>query len=288
MTATWTSTDLRALDLKYAKAGVKPHARPLRAAVELLGGDFSMGVFANPEVKKITEAYRALFPHVDEIWPGMGIGLAVSGDQARKVTLGVDFGSPTVTPWQAIGFKDEGSWWLWCQEDPQIAAGTALAFADLHDFANGVEVLAPSHAGAADLWHMAASNLSDVGTILPTTPGVDSVLQPICLTAELSLKGALTYLGEKYAFKHHLSVLSASLAKVKPHRDDGLISEVIKRFPDYVDSRYKAEGLTRFDVVRLALAAQFIAASSVRRLGPVDLAQAMEGDSWPGKRQPFL
>ncbi|URL57020.1 hypothetical protein IM816_10120 [Luteibacter flocculans] len=288
MKSMWTSADLRALDLEYAKAGVKPHARPLRAAVELLGGDFSMGVFANPEVKKITEAYRALFPHVDETWPGMGIGVVVSGDQARKVTLGVPIGSPTATPWLAVGFKDETSWWSWCQENPQIAAGTALAFADLHDFANGVEALAPSNTGAADLWHMAASNLSDVGTILPTTPSVDSVLQPICLTAELSLKGALTYLGEKYAFKHHLSVLSVALAKVKPHRDDGLIAEVIQRFPDYVDSRYKAEGATRFTVVRLALAAQFIAASSVRRLGPVDLAHAMESDSWPGKRQQFL
>jgi len=104
----------------------------------------------------------------------------------------------------------------------------------------------------------------------------------------LSLKGALTYLGEKYDRIHHLSVLATSLARSRPHRDDVLIFDVIKRFPDYVDSRYKAKGLTRFDVVRLALAAQFIAASSVRRLSPVDLAQAMEGDSWPGKRQPFL
>lgn len=34
-----TRADLCALDLKYSRASVKPHARPLPGAVELLGGD---------------------------------------------------------------------------------------------------------------------------------------------------------------------------------------------------------------------------------------------------------
>jgi hypothetical protein len=48
-----------------------------------------------------------------------------------------------------------------------------------------------------------------------------------------------------------------------------LVADVLKRFPAYVDSRYKSASLTRLKVVRLAVAAQFVAASSVRRLSAI-------------------
>lgn len=67
------------------------------------------------------------------------------------------------------------------------------------------------------------------------------------------------------------------------------LAGALKRFPEkYPDHRYKAFGLTRLDTCRLALAAQFVAASSVRRLSSVDLAHEMESDSWPGPRAPFI
>ena len=72
-----------------------------------------------------------------------------------------------------------------------IAAQTALAFADLHDFASGLNALGRANKPAEDLWHMAGSNLADVANNLPTATGVDSIVQPVCLTAELSLKAAL-------------------------------------------------------------------------------------------------
>lgn len=283
----WAQADLMALDKKYAKAGIHPHQRPMRAAVELLGADFSWGAFSNPEVAAITHAYRELFPGVEQTWPGAGIGLVASVDQVRRVKLGVAFGSLALPIWRLLSFESEAAWVGWCRHDAGTAAESAFAVADLHDFANGVDVLGPEQAEAGKLWHMAASNLSDVANVLPATFSVDSVLQPICLTAELSLKAALTHLGEN-PWGHKLSSLAKDLAEVRPHRDDPMIKAVIGRFPDYVGSRYKPEGLSRYQVVRLALATQFIAASSVRRLSSVDMALTMESDSWPGPRTPFL
>jgi HEPN domain-containing protein len=283
----WAQADLMMLDKKYAEAGIHPHQRPMRAAVELLGADFSLGMFSHPEVAAITQAYRELFPAVEQTWPGAGIGLAASVDQVRRVKLGVAFGHRALLIWQLLGFESEATWLGWCRRDAGIAAETALAFADLHDFANGVDFLGPENAEAGKLWHMAESNLSDVANVLPVTFSVDSVLQPICLTAELSLKAALTHLG-KNPWGHKLSTLAKDLVDLRPHRDDAEIYAVIGKFPDYVESRYKPEGLSRYQVVRLALAAQFVAASSVRRLSPVDMALAMESDTWPGPRGPFL
>ena len=47
MTA-WTLEDLRRLDLKYAEEDIHVHQRPFRAAMELLGSNFVIGVSGPP------------------------------------------------------------------------------------------------------------------------------------------------------------------------------------------------------------------------------------------------
>jgi hypothetical protein len=79
----WAQADLMMLDKKYAEAGIHPHQRPMRAAVELLGADFSLGVFSHPEVAAITQAYRELFPAVGQVgcclWPSCSTHMAIVG-----------------------------------------------------------------------------------------------------------------------------------------------------------------------------------------------------------------
>ena len=69
----WTEQDLLQLDNSYAETGVAFHARPMRAAVDLLGDKFSLGVGDNSQTQAIIHAYKRLIPEADAIWPGMGI-----------------------------------------------------------------------------------------------------------------------------------------------------------------------------------------------------------------------
>lgn len=285
----WTDKDLLRLDAEFAQAGVAMHARPLRAAMSLLGGSFVIGVLGNPEVDRIVDAYHRLFPSVDQAWPGKGVGLAASIDTVRKVTVAVVFGTNTISVHEGLGFDTHDQWVRWCRGDPAIAACSAFAFADLYDLAYGVNPSAS--AASSELWRMALSNLEDVANILPTGFSVDSVLQPICLIAELSMKAALVHLGEdpkslsKREVGHNHEELARRLAVKCPHRDDAIVTAVAVCLPDYVGSRYKSAGLTRLAVVKLALGAQFIAASAARRLADQDFAAEMEKDSWPGPRR---
>lgn len=291
---TWTIDDLRKLDRQYAKQGLHLHQRPFRAAIDLLGPSFSMGVGGNPEVEKITAAYRAMIPEVSTSWPGMGIGLAISVDRVRKVVVPVIFGAGRpIQPWQALGFDSPEDWWTWCREDKAIGASTSFAVADLFDFAYGVDDFKGTKADAETLWTMAASNLSDLANALPSAFSVDSVIQSVCLIVELSLKAALVANGANpNGFKgpsgHDLVGLARRMAAEMPHRDDPLVELVVAKLPPYVASRYKPAGLTRLEVVELALGAQFVAASSVRRLSGRDLAAQMEAGGWPGPRLPFF
>ena len=289
--AAWTKDDLYRLDQKYAEEGLYPHQRPMRAAVELLGDRFVIGVFGNPEVEKITKTYAELFPEVNSTWPGTGIGLAISVDQVHKLTLPKVFGTVSLAPWQA-GFASAEEWWSWCRGQEAIASSASFAFADLLDFADGLNRVGRQNPDAERLWRMTQSNLEDVANTLPVAFSVDSVIQPICMVAELALKAHLVWKGAapgrfRGADGHDLVRLAASMAQQSPHRDDPLVTEVVGNLPPYVASRYKPAGLSRLQVVRLALGAQFIAASTLRRISGVDFAAEMEINRRDA-RQPFF
>lgn len=290
----WTVDDLRRLDLKYAQEGVLPHRRAFRAAVELLGPAFqivSMG--PNPAVKEIMDAWAALFPDAANSWSGMGVGLAASVDQVRKFTAPVGYGQVSIEPWRVLGFACPADWETWCRSDRDIAAESCFAVADLLDFSYGVDDLQGSAPEAQTLWHMAGSNLGDIANALPSTFSVDTIIQPVCLVAELSIKAALVHNGASpNDFRgprgHDLSGLSRRMMAEMPHRDDVLVPLVVNQLPPYVASRYSPSGLTRLSVVRLALAVQFLAATTVRRLSTRDLAGDISGDGWPAPRPPFF
>ena len=287
---TWTDQDLLRLDAEFAEAGVVMHARPMRAAVSILGGSFVIGVLGNPDVDRVMEDYRRLFPQVDEAWPGKGVGLTASVDTVRKVTVAVIFGTCSISIHQSLGFQSHEEWVRWCRGDTAIAACSAFSFADLYDLTYGVDggkVQPPS-----ELWRMALSNLEDVANILASGFSVDSVVQPICLTAELSMKAVLIDLGAdpkalaRREVGHNHEELARRLAALSPHRDDPIVAAVAAALPDYVQSRYTVAGLTRLSVVKLALGVQFIAASASRRIGDQDFAAELERDQWPGPRNP--
>ena len=190
-------------------------------------------------------------------------------------------------------FSSANEWWNWCRQDPAVAAEVAFAAADLHDFIMGMNQLEQANPEAMTLWQMSRSNLEDAANTLPTTFSHDSVIQPICMVAELSMKAALVWDGvapDSFRGKngHNLVSLAQRMAMARPHRDDVLVQAVVTSLPPYVASRYKPAGLKRLQVVRLALGVQFVAASSLRRITTADLAIQMEAGDWPGPRSVFI
>ncbi|MFJ9532365.1 hypothetical protein [Herbaspirillum sp. NPDC101396] len=288
----WTDQDLLKLDQKFAEENIAFHARPMRAAIELMGGLFSLDLLDNDEAEFIIAAYQRLIPETDTIWPGMGIGIAASVDQVRKITAGVGFGRPILSLETVLNFDTDVQALQWCRHDPDIAAKGFFSGADLHDFTYGIDDLRESKSIAIRYWHLALSNLEDVANILSTGYSTASVIQPICMTAELSIKAALLYCDvdpdEVRKFSHQHKAMAARLSVVKKHRDDIMVESVVTKLPSYVGTRYDLTNLTRLDIVKLALGVQFVAASSVRRLTDRDFAAQLEHDSWPGVRKSFF
>lgn len=284
------------LDERFARAGMPLHQRPLAAAAELLGLKGLDVLVRDPRVAPICRAYEQLMPGAEESWPGMAVGLVAALDRVRPVSLAVGYGMPNVALWQLAGFASEADWALWCRLDHTVAAQGELALADLFDFAYGMDDLhrLGGTGDAWSLWQMAAAFLEDVARILPRAFNVDAVLQPICLTAEMALKAALVMLGmttevlQQRRYGHHLKALVTELVARRPHRDDDLLKVCIGRFPDLVNARYSPRGLARLQVVELAQAAQFIAATSVRRHAERDLAAEVLSAQGQAVRAPWF
>ncbi|MGK4923726.1 hypothetical protein ACSLUB_14460 [Bordetella hinzii] len=279
----FTDNDILKLDERFAQEDIPFHARPFRAAMEILGDQFSIGVGGNPQMREIEQAYERLIPEVKFTWPGMGTGLAASVDRVRKVTIGVVFGTVNITVDKGLGFSGHQEWAAWCRGDRKIAERSAFAFADMHDLVYGIN-RGVQHKNASTFWGLAAEQLKLVAESLSQSGSIGSaVLQPICLTAELAMKGTLLHLGvpEKdlknpKLFGHNLNKLGERMAKDSSHRDDALLLPALNKFPDYVGDRYKETQLTRLEIIALALDAQFVAASAVRRISGEDMASQME------------
>lgn len=290
----FTDRDILTLDERFAQEGIPFHARPFRAAKGILGKQFSIGFGENPQVDEIKRAYARLIPEVNFTWPGMGTGLVASVDRVRKVIIGVVFGTVNVTIDKGLGFSNHQEWVAWCRDDHKIAGRSAFAFADMHDLVYGIDH--NTHQGnSSTFWGLAAEQLKLVAESLSQSGSVSSaVLQPICMTVELAMKGTLLHLGvlEKdlknpKCFGHNLIKLGQKMAQDCKHRDDPLVLKALNNFPDYVGDRYRETKLTRLEVIALALDAQFVAASAVRRISEEDLAYQMETEG-PGPRSIFF
>ncbi len=279
----FTDKDILTLDERFARENIPFHARPLHAAMAILGEQFSIGLLDHPQVSQIQRAYVQLIPEVEFTWPGMGTGLVASIDRVRKVIIGVTYGTVNITVDKGLGFSSHQEWEEWCRRDKKIAVRSAFAYADMHDLVYGIDHNT-QHNNVSTLWGLAVEQLKLVAESLSQSGTISSaVLQPICLTAELAMKGTLLHLGipEKdlknpKLFGHDLGKLGQRMTQEINHRDDSLLLNALSNFPDYVDNRYKETQLTRLEVIALALNAQFVAASSIRRISGVDMALQME------------
>ncbi len=224
----------------------------------------------------------------------MGTGLVASVDRVKKVTISVIFGSVRISVDKGLGFANHQEWAAWCRGNQRIAERSVFAFADMHDLVYGIDHSA-QQGNITAFWALAAGQLKLVAESLSQSGSISSpVLQPICLTAELAMKGMLLQVGVKEQdlknsklFGHNLTKLGQKMVEERSHRDDKLLLSALSKFPDYVGDRYRETQLSRLEVISLALDAQFVLASAVRRMSGEDMAHQFE-TTGPGPRANFF
>lgn len=137
----------------------------------------------------------------------------------------------------------------------------------------------------------ARSNVAATTRILAGDVDVNAAVQSACLSAELALKGGLAHLGlDERALKdlsHNLSRLAAKLVEVAPGPSDARLLAAVQNFPNYVGARYAAHGLTRVQLMELAMRAQYVAADVIRRITDRNFGGEIEArNDTPSRAEP--
>jgi len=271
---------VRQIDDKLMAQDVKLHARPFHVAVEwmqekkLSGDIFDKRIFA-----PLMATYKRLYPSGDFSIPSLLVGGVALRDVMYPVRVNVGYGRVSIEPLQCIEIRQEELELIF-RHYPDQGWRAFYSVCDLWDFGYGVDDLLRIGSPAYDLLNNARSSIVATQRILSAAIDLDAAVQTACLTAELAMKAALIHLGrteqQVRSRSHHLTKLADDLIATKPALSDDRLRIACTKFPNYVESRYSSHGLTRLELMALAMRAQFVAAEAIRRISSRNLAGDME------------
>ncbi|MGY2964648.1 HEPN domain-containing protein [Pseudomonas sp. TE36184] len=271
---------LRRLDDELMSEGLSLHQRPFHVVAEWMKSNNIEGNFLDERIwTPLMEDYRALYPSGDFSIPGLvDAGVAIR-DTMYPARVNVGFGTFGVTPLDMIEITKAELENIF-KHYPELGWKALYSACDLWDLAYGVDDLRFEDSAAVQHLNNAKSAISSTARTLFQATDTDSAIQTCCLAAELAMKGALLRLGvdkkEVRKHNHNLVELAESLVKHYSNSNDDRLLEASKGFPNYVNTRYSDHGLTRVQLMSLAMRALFIAAEAVRRITDRNLAGKVE------------
>ncbi len=230
--------------------------------------------------KIVNGAYARLYPSRSLNMPAMQIGGVGLRDQFYLTRVSLGYGTCNIVPIDCIEAPRQELDIIWTTHPGQIWQAI-YAVTDLFDFSYGADDLRQQNSRADTLWRNAASHIQAAAITLNSNFALEASVQSSCLAAELSMKGALAFLGytdqQLQKISHHLGDAAKAICDQKPSaRDAEFISAAsTPNFPNYVGSRYNDHGLSRVELNALAMRAQFIAGEALRRVSTRDLESAI-------------
>ncbi|MEW9902679.1 HEPN domain-containing protein [Pseudomonas putida] len=280
---------IRTMDDKLIDEDVYLHQRPFRIVAEWMTQHGLEGDFLDERIwGPLMEDYRKLYPTGDFSIPALLKAGVAMRDRFYPVRVNVGLGTYSIQPFDMIEVSRPELERIF-KNYPDIGWAALYGVCDLWDFAYGVDDLRLHDTPAVQQLKNAQSAIASTASILSQTLDTDSAVQTCCLAAELSLKGVLLHLGVDAVivrnYGHNLRRIAEKLSQLRPNANDIRLLEACENFPNYVNSRYSAHGLTKVQLLALAMRAQFVAAEAVRRISERNLAgqvEAGEGMPRPG------
>lgn len=269
------------LDRQLIEAGVPLHARPFEIMVRVLTARGGADILA-PEIREpVMDSFRRLYPSGDFSVPKMltgGVGLR---DRFYLAAVTIGYGTFGVDPLKSIQIPATELDTIW-RLYPDEGWRALYSVADLWDIAYGIDDSRGHNAEADVLWNNAKSAVEAAARLLASGTLLSAVVQNACLTAELSMKAALTTLGaaenERRQLGHDLEQLANKLITYRATKSDARLRMCVQMFPDYVKSRYSDHGLSCVALNELVMRAQYVAGEAARRVSARDFVSAMKSD----------
>jgi HEPN domain-containing protein len=264
------------VDDELIQEGVEPSKRLSKAylrIVRLLKPGSSSILQHDPLFNDVNRIYSELYPSDLHMPPMRHVGAFMFRDIFFPLRIPLIYGSP---PINSIDFPTDV---------PNIPKRllvdnqqTDLTFLDqvidLMDFTYGLDDLKKRGKlpdKTVEWWYLAKHQLEAAAATVLGSPNKDAVIQNCCISTELLLKGALFAKGidegtlKNKGYGHNLEDLVNKASAHLSNLDQETLVFVVRQFPHYVESRYKAQNLSRSDLGKLLMNAQFISGEVLRQ-----------------------
>lgn len=270
-------------DRELIQRDVPLHARPFHVVIAWMKEKGLSGNLFAPELwEPLMTTYKQIYPSGDFTIPSMVIGGVGLRDQMYLARINVGYGSVSVDPIKCIDIPWSELEIIW-KEYPCQVWRAIYSVADLWDFAYGVDDLREQVHDADQLWSNARSAIASTARTLTSNQDIDSAVQTAHLSAELAMKGVLTFLGwpepRLRKLKHNLSHMAEAIIAERPGANDNNLRRACTAFPNYVETRYGPHDLTRMQLMALGMRGQFVAAEAIRRVSMRDFVAGLKEHS---------
>lgn len=284
------------VDSELIQEGAEPFQRPLAAYMRIaqrLQPGSSFILQSDPLLNAVNHIYSELYRPLDLHVPPMHIGAFMFRDVFFPLRIPVIFGLPAINPVDFLVDVPEiqKRWLLTDQKSGRIFFDQVI---DLMDFVYGLddlEKVGQLPDKTVEWWYLAKQQLEAAAATVLGSFNKYAVIQNCCISTELLLKGALmakgidekTLASKKHGYGHNLENLVGKTAEQLPNFDRETVLLVVKRLPDYVESRYEAKGFSRLDLGRFLMNAQFIGGEILRQFSDRDFRSdftATPGNTW--------
>ena len=280
-----TLEDIKRYDKIFRQEGLELPSRPMAAGLRWLK-ESNISFFDFPGLDNLMDRalklYQNLYPNRNFNEYGLFHGGVAFRGEVYKATVDVAYGNCAVQPLKSIDISDDELDLIFREYPTDFWEGY-YSVGDLWDFAYGVDDLRGRVQNTDDSWLQARSQLAATYRTLDANTDLESAIQSICMTAELSMKGVLyTQKMSKTKVRklsHDLSSLASEVNNCTTSSNPGRLEMVANQFPPYVKSRYKPSGLNKDELLKLAMQSQFVAGECLRRVSDRDMAFQMENDT---------
>ena len=273
--------DIRKIDDKLIAKNVLIYQRPLEATLEWMSLNKIQGDISS-FYKQVEDIYQKLYPRQKFSIPNLLIGGIAFRDQIYITRIPVIYGRVGIKLFDFVDI-DPSELALMHNVYFEQYKKAVYSICDLYDIAFGIDDILKEKASNEILvyWlEMILSSTMSAAFALSEEINLDNAIQSSLLSVELAAKSSLMYLGcgDKYirSLGHDKGCIKASLISYKIINEDDVFWEIYDSLPEYVDTRYTPQNLSKQALVDIAIKSQFLVSEIIRTISKRNLAESIQ------------
>lgn len=270
--------DIRKIDDQLISQNVLIHQRPFQTTLEWMRLNKIQGDISS-FYKPVEEIYQKLYPRQKFGIPNLLIGGIAFRDQIYITRI------PVIKGINLFDFVDIDPSELALMHNVYFEQYKKAIYSicDLYDIAFGIDDILKEKESNEILvyWlEMILSSTMSAAFALSENINLANAIQSSLLSVELAAKSSLMYLGCGYKYirslGHHKEYIKASLISYKIINEDDVFWEIYDSLPEYVDTRYTPQNLSKQALVDIAIKSQFLVSEIIRTISKRNLAESIQ------------